>query len=141
MRDEVGLAAHVDVALVGAAAQPLVQGSTVTLLLAAVQLPNQDVVGTQHFVLAVGAKSGGKEQDQAGFTQTRWVCGDVSELGCERALLLQKCNYYSILIIVISIVSSGSDPPKLTMNYPIYSTLLTWISNFCPPTHGAEPTQ
>lgn len=60
MRDEVGLAAHVDVALVGAAAQPLVQGSTVTLLLAAVQLPDQDVVGTQHFVLAVGAKPVGK---------------------------------------------------------------------------------
>lgn len=56
MRDEVGLAAHVDVALVGAAAQPLVQGSAVALLLAAVQLPDQDVVSTQHFVLAVGAK-------------------------------------------------------------------------------------
>lgn len=63
MRDEVGLAAHMDVALVGAAAQPLVQGSTVALLLAAVQLPNQDVVGTQHFVLAVGAKPGRKAQN------------------------------------------------------------------------------
>lgn len=62
MRDEVGLAAHVDVALVGAAAQPLVQGSAVALLLAAVQLPDQDVVSTQHFVLAVGAKPAGRHK-------------------------------------------------------------------------------
>lgn len=54
--DEVSLAAHVDVAFVGATAQSFVQGSTIPLLFTAVQLPHQDVVRPQHFVLTVSAK-------------------------------------------------------------------------------------
>ena len=54
--DEVGLAADVDMVLVRAAAEALVQGGAVALLLSAVQLAHQDVVCPQHLVLTVGAE-------------------------------------------------------------------------------------
>lgn len=54
--DEVGLAAHVDVAFVGATAQSLIQGSTVPFLFTGVQLSHQDVVRPQHLILTVCAK-------------------------------------------------------------------------------------
>lgn len=56
MCNEICLTAHVDVALVGTAAQALVQCSTVALLLAAVQLANENVVCPKDFVFAVSAK-------------------------------------------------------------------------------------
>lgn len=54
--NEVSFTAHMDVALVGATAQSLIQGSTVALLFTAVQLTHQDVVCSQNFVLTVSAK-------------------------------------------------------------------------------------
>lgn len=54
--DEVCFTGHMDVALVGATAQSFVQGGTVALLFGAIQLPHQDVVRPQHFILTVCAK-------------------------------------------------------------------------------------
>lgn len=59
--NEVGLAAHMDVAFMGAAAESLIQCSAVPLLFAAVQLPDKDVVRPQHFILAVSAKPADKK--------------------------------------------------------------------------------
>lgn len=54
--DEVGLAAHVDVAFMGATAQSLIQGSAVPFLFTRVQFSHQDVVRPQHLILTVCAK-------------------------------------------------------------------------------------
>lgn len=63
MCDEVCLAADMDVALVGAAADTLVQGSAVALLFSAVQLPYQDVVRSQYLVLAVSTEPERKRRE------------------------------------------------------------------------------
>jgi len=54
--DEVGLTADVDVALVRAAAEALVQRGAVALLLGAVEHAHQDVVRAQDLALAVHAE-------------------------------------------------------------------------------------
>lgn len=54
--NEISLAADVDVTLVWAAAQALIQCSGVALLLTAVQFTHKDVVGPQHFVFTVCAE-------------------------------------------------------------------------------------
>lgn len=76
MGDEIGLAADVNVALVGTAAQPLVERSAVALLLAAVQLTSKDVVSPEDFVFAVSAKP---------------VLGEDSSILLQAALLSPCC--------------------------------------------------
>lgn len=62
MSDEVGLAAYVDVALVWAAAQTLVQRRTVAFLFTAVQVPDQDVIRSQNLVLTVSTEPKNEER-------------------------------------------------------------------------------
>lgn len=72
--DEIGVAADVDVAFMGAAAQALIKCSGVALLFTAIQLTNKDVVGPQYFVFTICAEP----EHQRGNETTRVQLGSIS---------------------------------------------------------------
>lgn len=76
--DEIGLAADVDVALVWAAAQALVECSGVAFLLTAVQLTHKDVVGPQHLVFTVCAEPDNHRESKANI-KARHTCRQGSD--------------------------------------------------------------
>lgn len=89
--DEIGLAADVDVALVWAAAQALVECSGVALLLTAVQLTHKDVIGPQHLVFTVCA-----EPDDHGENEAR-----IKGTSAARFQIQVRSNKYNTLHLCI----------------------------------------